>query len=254
MLYAGNGKALFIQLKDLILQWIETGELKPNDQLPSERVLSDDYHISRVTVRQALNELVQTGAITKRHGKGYFVAPPPKIEYRLDGLLGFIEEFDIKKMKCEISFLRREFINPPVKVREALDMQNNDKVFLLTRLIVVEGEPLAIDYTYLPANVARLLDGMSLDNSILYRVFEKNNYKLTTADQWISAGKPTAEEAALLGKKHSDPVLIITRKTRVEGDAVLDYSRTIYRADRYSYFVTLKRYPHVLAQPGKDEI
>ena len=245
MLYAGNGKALFSQLKDLILQWIETGELKPNDRLPSERSLSEDYCISRVTVRCALNELVQAGAITKRHGKGYFVTPQKKIEYRLDSLLGFIEEFAIKNMKCEVSFLRGEFIIPPEEVRTALNIKTGEKVFLISRLIIVEGESLGIDYSYLPVNVASLLDGMNLNNSILYRIFEKNNYKLTTADQWIAAEKPTAEEAKMLGKKLSDPVLAIYRRTKVEGDAVLDYSRTVYRADRYQYFVSLKRYPDV---------
>ncbi|MDR1626586.1 MAG: GntR family transcriptional regulator [Spirochaetia bacterium] len=245
MLYPGNGKPLFVQLKDLILQWIDAGELQTNDKLPSERALSEDYHVSRITVRQALNDLVREGAITKRHGKGYYVAPPRKIEYRLDSLLGFIEEFAIKNMKCEITILRREFIAPPEEVRAALGLRNNAKVFLLTRLIIVEGEPLGIDYTYLPGNVARLLEGMSLYNSILYRFFEKNGFKLTTADQWISAESPTREEAELLRKKEHDPVLVIYRNTRVEGDAVLDHSRTVYRADRYRYFVTLKRYPPV---------
>ena len=245
MVYAGNGKALFLQLKDMILQWIDTGELKPNDRLPSERILSEKYRISRVTVRYALNELVQAGAITKRHGKGYFVAPPRKIEYRLDSLLGFFEEFAIKKMKCEISCFRKDFINPPEEVRTVFNMQNNEKIFLVSRLVIVEDEPLAINYSYFPVNVARLLDGMDLNNSILYRIFEKNEYKLTTADQWISAEKPTADEAKMLGKKSGDPVLAIYRKTRVEGDAVLGYSRTIYRADRYQYFVTLKRYPQI---------
>ena len=249
MLYAGTGKALYVQLKDMILQWIDTGELKPNDKLPSERVLSDDYRVSRVTVRQALTDLVQSGVITKRHGKGYFVSLPLKIEYRLDSLLGFIEEFAIKKIKCETHILHREYISPPAEVRKAFGMKNNNKVFLLRRLIVVETEPLGIDYTYLPVNVARLLDNMNLDNCILYRILEKNHYKLTTADQWIGAESPTAEEAAILGRKRSDPVLVIYRKTKVEGDAVLDYSRTVYRADRYQYFVTLKRYPPVISQP-----
>jgi len=247
MLYAGNGKALFIQLKELILQWIDIGELKPNDKLPSERTLSENYRISRVTVRQALNELVQAGTLKKRHGKGHFVAPRKKIEYRLDSLLGFIEEFAIKKMKCQTSILNREFISPPDEVCEVFGIQNNDKVFLLTRLIVVEDEPLAIDYTYIPANVALLFDGMMLENSVLYRILEKNDYKITTADQWISAENPTADEARMLGKKHTHPALVIYRKTRVEGDAVLIYSRTIYRADRYRYFVTLKRYSQILA-------
>jgi len=120
MLYAGHGKALFSQLKDLILQWIEIGELKPNDKLPSERALSEDYRVSRVTVRQALNDLVQDGAITKQHGKGYFVAPPKKIEYRLDSLFGFLEEFDKKKMKCRTSIIQKEFIKASDEVREAL--------------------------------------------------------------------------------------------------------------------------------------
>jgi GntR family transcriptional regulator len=243
MVYAGNGKALFMQLKDIILQWIDAGELKPNDKLPSERDLSEKYRISRVTVRYALNELVQIGAITKRHGKGYFIAPPRKIEYRLDSLLGFIEEFAIKKMKCEISCLKQEFVNPPKEVRASFGMQANEKVFLLSRLIIVEGEPLGIDYTYLPANVARLLDYMNLDNSILYRILENNNYKLTTADQRIGAEKPLTEEAKLFNIKSSDPILVIYRETHVEGNAVLIYSRTIYRADLYQYFVTLKRYP-----------
>ena len=242
MVYAGNGKALFMQLKDIIALWIDSGELKPNDKLPSERALSENYRISRVTVRNALYELVQSGIITKCHGKGYFVSPPRKIEYKLDSLMGFIEEFAVKKRKCETSCFHHEYIKPPMEVRSAFDMRANEKVFLLSRLITVDGEPLGIDYTYLPANVARLLDGMNLDNSILYRIFEKNDYKLATADQWIGAEKPTAAESEMLCKRPGDPVLAIYRKTRVEGGAVLDYSRTIYRADRYQYFITLKRY------------
>ena len=249
MVYPGSGKALFMQLKDVILQWIDTGELSQNDKLPSERALSEKYNISRVTVRYTLNELVQEGVITKRHGKGYFVAPPKKIEYRLDSLLGFFEEFAIKKMKCEISCLRREFVNSPEKVQAAFGMESSEKIFLISRLLIVEDEPLAIDYLYLPANVARLLDGIDLSNSILYRIFENNNYKLSSADQWIGAEKPTRDEAKMLGKKPGDPALVIYRKTRVEGDAVLGYSRTVYRADRYQYFVTLKRYSSGSAEP-----
>ncbi|MCL2831990.1 MAG: GntR family transcriptional regulator [Treponema sp.] len=249
MLYPGNGKALFMQLKDIIMQWIDSGELKPNDKLPSERVLMGKYNISRVTVRYALNDLVQKNIIIKKHGKGYFVSPPQKIEYQLDSLLGFIEEFTIKKMKCKISSLKREFLIPPKEVRSAFGTQPNEKVFLLSRLIFVDREPLAIDKTYLPAQVAVLLENMNLTNSILYRIFEKNNYKLTFADQWISAEKPGADEAKLLGIKSGDPILVIYRKTHVEGNAVLLFSRTVYRADRYQYYITLKRYPQNHIEP-----
>jgi len=146
-------------------------------------------------------------------------------------------------MKCRTSITQKEFIKASDEVREALGIQNNDKVFLLTRVILVEDEPLAINYTFVPPGIARLLDGMNLENCILYRIFEKNNYKITNADQWISAETPTPDEAGQLGGKYNDPVLAIYRKTYVEGNAVLSYSRTIYRVDLYRYFITLKRYP-----------
>lgn len=79
-----------------------------------------------------------------------------------------------------------------------------------------------------------------------YGFYRRIRHKNCHADQWISAEKPTVEESKLLGKKSGSPVLVICHKTKVESDAVLDYSRTIYRADSYQYFVSLKRYPTVL--------
>lgn len=242
MLYPGNGKALFEQLKDTIIQKIAEGEYKKGDKLPSERELSKMYGISRVTVRQSLNELVQSGVIVKKQGKGNFVATK-RIEHKLDSLLGFVEEFSSKKMTCEVSLIKKEFVVVPLDVAEAMQVTDDYEMFMIVRKIIVDEQSLGIDYTYVPKNIAYLLEGLNFQKDILYRFLEKSGYKLSTADQVITAENPTAEEAILLNQKVNKPALVINRTAYVEGGRPIVYSKTIYLADRYQYKLSLKRYP-----------
>src|SRR3712207_5275852 len=82
---------LYYQLAELLRERIRLGEFKPGDQLPSERALSEQYAISRMTARQALTFLVREGTLIARHGLGTFVAEP-KLTYDTLHLLGFTEE------------------------------------------------------------------------------------------------------------------------------------------------------------------
>ncbi|WP_312692778.1 GntR family transcriptional regulator [Caproiciproducens sp.] len=246
MLYPGNGKPLFEQLKDAIVEKISEGTYKEGDQLPSERQLSEMYNISRVTVRQTLNKLVQDGVLVKKHGKGNFVATKV-IEYKLDSLLGFAEEFSIRNMKCEVIVRKQELVVAPPEVCASMQIEEGSRMLMVVRQIYVDQKSLGIDYMYLPGNVAYLLDGLDFRNDIVYNVLEKNGYKITTADQAITAETPEAEEAILLDQKvKTKPVLVIHRVTYVEGDRPIVYSRTVYRADRYRYMLTLKRYPNTM--------
>ncbi|MGX8710159.1 GntR family transcriptional regulator [Clostridium sp. KNHs216] len=232
---------MFIQLKDTILQKISEGEYKGGDKLPSERELSEMYGISRVTVRQTLNELVKDGVLVKKQGKGNYVAIKV-IDHKLDSLMGFVEEFAIKQMKCEVVVRKQEYVVAPPEVCAAMHIEQDFKMLMIIRQIYVDGKTLGIDYTYLPMNVAYLLEGLDFHNDIVYPVLEKNGYKITTADQAITAETPTLEEAALLNQKVTTPVLAIQRVTYVEGDRAIMFNRTVYLADRYRYTLTLKRY------------
>lgn len=241
MLYPGNGKALFEQLKDAIVQKITEGEYLEGNKLPSERQLSEMYNISRVTVRQTLNQLVQDGIITKKHGKGNFVAQK-KIENKLDSLIGFVEEFSIRNMKCVVSVLKEEYVPVSTEVGSAMQVDKGTMMLMVVRQIFVDNQSLGLDYTYVPKNIAYLLDGMDYKKDILYRVLEKNGYKLSTADQVITADKLTPMEAAILKKKAGSPALVINRVAYVEGGHPIIYSKTVYLADRYQYKLTLKRH------------
>ena len=82
---------LYYQLKQWIIEQIERGDLKPGDVIPSERELSEEFEISRMTVRQALTELVNEGKLVRERGKGTFVAEP-KISQDLFRLTSFSED------------------------------------------------------------------------------------------------------------------------------------------------------------------
>jgi len=86
VLYPGSAKPLYKQLKDVLKQKITAGEFKPGEALPGERQLMETYGVSRVTVRQAIAELVNEGLLYRQHGKGTFIAPK-RIERPLARLL-----------------------------------------------------------------------------------------------------------------------------------------------------------------------
>lgn len=244
MLYPGNGTALFLQLKDVILHKIQSGEFKEGSCLPSERQLSEDYGISRVTVRQTLNELVQDGALVKKPGKGTFVAYK-KIDEKLDGLLGVVEEFAVRNVAYDVDVKQMRYEVAPDLVCKAMQVEKNSRMLMIYREIYVEQQPLALDRTYVPESIAYLVEQLDFHKDVLYGFLEKSGYKLDSAYQEIGTSVPSQEEACLLGIKPLSPILAIHRTTYVAGGRPILHGRTVYRADRYRYTLTLKRYPTI---------
>ena len=240
MLYPGNGKALFLQLKDLIMEKINSGEYSEGDKIPSERDLAETYHISRLTVRQALTEMVQEGRLNKKHGKGYFVAEM-QIENRLDIMQGFVEELIAKNMKFKVQLTEKRFVLPEEKIVEALRLENDRHALMIVRNISVDDKPLSIDYTYVPMNIAHLIEPLDMNQVVLYEFLDNNGYKLVGADQTISAGVLTPAEAKQLNKPVGFPVLIIDRAAFIQGHLPIVFSHTLYLSDRYHYTLTLAR-------------
>lgn len=241
MLYPGSGKPIFEQLKEAILQMIEEGKYKPGDVLPSERELAGQYGISRVTVRQAINILVQDGIVTKKQGKGNFVSEK-RMETSLSNLLGFVEEFVVQGLKCEILVTRQKYEEVPLEVAEAMRLQNGHEMFSLVRLIKVEGQVIGLDHIYIPKSIAYQFDQMNFDKIIVLRLLESQGYKLVSARQTITAEMPSPDNCELLEMDSNTPILVRCRVMYGEGEVPIAYSKTLYRGDRYHYTLILSRY------------
>ena len=143
---------LYYQLMDIIIEKIESGELKEHDKLPSERELCEMYNVSRTTVRQTLQELEKENYIYKKHGKGTYVAPKV-IDQSLVKFYSFTEEMKKLNKTPSSKVLEFELISCDSQLAKHLDTQEGVRLYKITRLRLADHEPMFYERCYLPWSV-----------------------------------------------------------------------------------------------------
>ncbi len=223
------------QLADQLLKAILDGRLNPGDPLPSERELSRQLGISRMTVRRSLTDLEALGRLVSRVGKGWFVSSN-KIEQTLTQLTGFSADMRALDLNVEsrVIFFARE----PASdwLAEQMRVRRGETIYHLERLRIVNGDPIGIERPYVAERVCPGLERYDFSVQSLYTVM-RTEYGLTLAraEQQIEASTPDPGEAAMLGIDEDQPVLRGMRLTFSPEDIVLEASTAVYRGDRYKY-------------------
>ena len=224
--------AKYVVVRDHLLALVAQG-LAPGTPVPSERELCESFGVSRMTVRQAIDTLVVDGVLERQQGRGTFVAPP-KLDLQVR-LTSFSEEMRRRGMEPGAVFLPAETAPADGAVAEALEIGVGDDVHHLRRLLTADSVPMAIEENWVPAGLLPDLLKGALPFSVYAELTERG-----LAPQWgedmIEGRAATAEEAVLLGVTERAPCLDITRRTFHDHLAV-DYSRSLYRADRYTLWV-----------------
>jgi GntR family transcriptional regulator len=225
---------LYMQLVLLLQSAIEQGSLKAGDQLPSERELVERYGVSRITASNALQELVQSGLAYRRHGLGTFVARP-KIR-DLSGFASFSDDMRERGLAPSSRLLALEFLVPDEEVRKRLGLAPGASCIRLARVRLANGEPVAVENAYIPADLCPGLENADLEKGALYEVFRRH-YGLgpAWAEGIIEAAPADEEQAALLDLEPGEPVLSIWRVTYDENYMALEWVHSVYRADRFSF-------------------
>lgn len=231
---------LYFQLKRLLLELIDNEELKPGERIPSERELSRQFGISRMTVRQALAELVHESVLLRRQGRGTFVADR-KIVQGLMELSSFSEDMRRRGMVPGARLLEVQLQEASRKVERALALGADRRVLVVRRLRLADGEPMALEVTHLPYTLVGSLPRERLEGS-LYEYLEKDlGIELASAHQTLEPVVAAEEEARLLGVPPGSPLLLMERTTLSRSGAPVEFVRSVYRGDRYKFFVELKR-------------
>ncbi len=230
---------LYTQLKDSLVSDISAGRYIPHQRLPSERELSTRYKVSRMTVRQALLELSREGMIYTRTGKGTFVAEP-KIDQRLRALSGFTQDVNARGGKPSSRVLEFKVIPAPADVAAALRLSPDVEVFILTRLRLADGVPLALETAYVPFKMFPGLLDHDFTVESLYAVLE-NAYgcALTQAEQTIEAVLVGKREAELLEVMPPAAIFQMQRLTMTSDGLPVEYVVSSYRGDRYKFHSVL---------------
>ncbi|WP_127579552.1 GntR family transcriptional regulator [Paenibacillus koleovorans] len=232
---------LYFQLKQHLIELIESGEMKPGDSIQSERELSEKFEISRMTVRQALLELVNEGRLIREQGKGTFIAQP-KINQGLFKLTSFSEDMVSRGMKPGAYVVDVVVNQPSSSVMEALRLKPSAAVIILTRVRLADNKPMALEVTHLPLRRFEGLERESFEGVSLYQLLEsKFGVKPYSATQTIEVGMPTPRETNLLHVSPEVPVLLIKRVTCDQEGVPYEFVKSIYPGDRYKFHAELVR-------------
>jgi GntR family transcriptional regulator len=231
---------LYYQIKQIFDEKIKSGEWKTGQLIPSETELIQKYNVSRTTIREGINALVNEGKLIKKQGKGTIVCST-KMEEILGKLTGFAEEMLAKGIQPRAQLLIAEQITSPDYIADKLFSGEKSKVLYIKRIRLGNNEPIAIERSYWPLEIGKLFADKDLETIAFYTELENNGIFLKEADEIIAATNASREDAELLGIKVKDPLLRMERVTFSTSGHPIEFACTDYRSDKYIYRVHLTR-------------
>lgn len=237
---------LYQQLKIHLNELIKSGQLKSGERLPSEKELEEQFGVSRITVRRALQELAGEEKILRVPGKGSFVLKP-KIE-PLTALTSFSENMRAQGFKPSYRNAQIKIVKPPAKVASVFEKYGEERALNLHRILLADDEPMAIQDAYLPHFVYQrdplIFTPETFNVTSLYSALElRLGIPLVRAEESVEASIASPQEAKQLNIQTGDLILVINRITYSSDSNPIEYVNLIFRADRYRYRVELFRPP-----------
>jgi len=227
-LSAKDSAPLYLQLQRVLRQAIESQILSADEALPAERELADAFAVSRVTVRKALDGLVDAGLLTRRHGAGTFVAA--RVEKNFATITSFTEDMLARGRHPHSEWLARsEGLVTPEEAM-ALGLSPGTRVFRFTRIRYADEQSMALEFSTVPASCLRSLD--EVDVSLYAALAEARPVRVL---QRLRAVLFTADQAEMLDVEPGAPALEIERHGYAQDGRTVEFTRSLYRGDSYDY-------------------
>ena len=236
-----SGRPRHEQLSDWLRGRLVAGEYAAHDQLPSENELGELFGVSRITVRRALATLENAGLIYRRQGLGSFAAPPT-LPQGLVRLTDFAQDMQRSGLLATSRVLFHAQAGATPAAAAALQVEEGALVTRLDRLRLGNGDPIALDRTWLPHFYAQLLEGRDLARETIYQILERDfEIPIVRARYRIEAAVAGAEEARVLLVPEGAALLLLERISYTAFDRPIYYQRRYYRADRVAFDLELAR-------------
>jgi GntR family transcriptional regulator len=215
-------------------------QLQVGEAIPSERRLSSELGVSRLTLRAALDDLVRDGYLERRHGSGTFVSEP-KIAQQLT-LTSFSEDMRRRGMVAGSRTIELRETHAGAAVGRALKISPDARVVLIRRLRLADGEPMALETLHVPASVVPGLTREALEDSSFYELLERHyGVVIATGQQSIEPTVTNEEESELLGVPLHSPAFLFERTSRTADGETVEFVRSLYRGDRYRLVAELSQ-------------
>ena len=236
---------LYYQLKQVLLEHIEDGRYPIGGQLPPEMELMKDFHVSRATVRRAMQELEYDGYIQRVSGKGTFVLRV-KLKRGLSRLTSFTQDMEEQGKTVYSQLLEFSIKTPPVKIANLLGIDPDCQLTYLYRLRFADGIPIALNISYL-----NLPEGIQISESeireakSLFSLLEEKGIHPVETDKTIEAISANEEHANYLNMNTGEPLILVEGVVYAQDHFPIEYHQVISCGERHKYSL------HLEAEPAK---
>ncbi len=226
------------ETRERVLDLIE--QLGVGEAIPSERQLSANLGVSRLTVRAALDNLVREGYLVRRRGAGTFVSEP-KIAQELT-MTSFTEDMQRRGMRPESRTLDLRVVPAGARLGRLLHVSPSERIAVAKRLRLADEETMAIETLHVRDALVPGLSARELEERSFYELLsERYGVDIVGGIQTIEPTVTNEEESEALGVPLHSPAFLFERVTRAESGEIVEYVRSIYRGDRYRLVTELNR-------------
>jgi GntR family transcriptional regulator len=229
-----ESQPLYQQLQRALREAIEKRVLAPDDALPAERQIASDLSVSRITVRKAIDGLVEEGLLVRRQGSGNFVAS--RIEKNFAKLTSFSEDMRSRGRTPHSEWLKKA--EGAVTPEEALTLRLSPgaPVYRFHRLRFADDAPMCLEYATVAAECLPSLEAVE---SSLYEALERAGNRPARALQRLRALLLNAEQAKLLHAREGDAGLLVERVGFLRDGRAVEFCQSYFRGDTYDFVAEL---------------
>lgn len=225
---------VYFQLKNDLINKISQGLWKPGECISSERELCDIYGVSRMTIRQAIGELVQEGILNRIKGKGTYVCEPT---VKQQDMMSFTEIIKKTGRKLETEVISFEQIDKPEDLEDIFSLE---KLYVINRKRKVDGECIAIEKVFIPVDYCGYVSEEMLSGS-LFKILEEFGYIVENSTSSIASIIMNDEQKELFETDENVPLLKVMSKTFTTDGELLFLEEAIYRSDKFLLQVNISR-------------
>ncbi|MBF0528089.1 MAG: GntR family transcriptional regulator [Deltaproteobacteria bacterium] len=237
-----SGIPLYVRIREVLREEIIQGKLPQGQRIPTELALSQRFNVSRMTVKQAITDLIDGGLLYRRQGLGTFVA---KLHSNYDHtkLTNFFEQARVMGLEASVEMLARAEMPAEPKISKALALPEGAPVIHMESLRYLNKEPVTLHCVYLPkALFSHLLNDNEPTRPSFWNYLDSEEFEIREAIQKLEARVATLQQAKILKIKIKETALLYEERITYTADGLpLEYAECYSRGDKYSCIVVLNR-------------
>lgn len=239
MLDKNEGVSFYVQIYKVLKERIEAKIYQANSLMPSENELTEEFKVTRITVRNALKKLKEEGLIFTEKGKGSFVKSR-QIEQSLFKFYSFGRDYAQKGFETKTMVISSKIVIADDKISKALEVKEGQEVYEIIRLRMIADIPALLETSFIPVQLAPAIISFNLAVLSIYDLLETEyGLKILKAKEYLNPAVTDKQQSELLEVKKNTPVFVTERVTYSRDKVPMELRLSVIRSDVFKFSIEL---------------